>query len=107
MRVAMVTVAWSAVRTKDSYWKALFEHLRKRMKAQKAIIAIARRMLKVIYKVIDQKIKYQEKGINHFIDLQRRNYERVQLIKMYPINDLYKADDGFRNFSLLISCLPT
>ena len=56
------------------------------MKAQKAIIAIARRMLKVIYKVIDQKIKYQEKGVNHFIDLQRRNYERVQLLT-YP-NDL-------------------
>jgi transposase len=80
MRITMVSVAWSAVRTKDSYWKALFEHLRKRMKAQKAIIAIARRMLKVIYKVIDQKIKYQEKGINHFLDLQRRNYERVQLL---------------------------
>jgi transposase len=82
MRVAMVTIAWGAVRTKDSYWKALFEHFRKRMKAQKAIIAIARRMLKVIYKVIDQKIKYQEKGINHFLDLQRRNAERVQLSRV-------------------------
>jgi transposase len=82
MRVAIVSVAWAAVRMKDSYWKALFEHLKKRMKAQKAIIAIARRMLKVIYKVIDQKIKYQEKGINHFIDLQRRNSERLQLGKL-------------------------
>lgn len=77
MRVAMVSVAWSAVRTKNSYWGALFEHLRKRMKAQKAIIAIARRMLKVIYKVIDQKIKYQEKGIDHFLDLQRRRIETI------------------------------
>jgi hypothetical protein len=25
----MVAVAWSAVRTKNSYWRALFEHLRK------------------------------------------------------------------------------
>ena len=80
MRVTLVSVTWAAVRTKDSYWGALFEHLRKRMKAEKAIIAIARRMLKVIYKVIDQKIKYQEKGINHFIDMQRRNYERKQLL---------------------------
>ena len=82
MRVAIVSVAWAAVRMKDSYWKALFEHLKKRMKAQKAMIAIARRMLKVIYKVIDQKIKYQEKGINHFIDLHRRNSERLQLGKL-------------------------
>ena len=66
MRAAMVSVAWAAVTTKNSYWRGLFEHLRKGMKAQKAIIAIARRMLKVIYKVIDQKIKNPEKGIDHF-----------------------------------------
>ena len=82
MRVAMITVAWGAVRTKNSYWKALFEHFRKRMKAQKAIIAIARRILKVIYKVIEQKIKYQEKGINHFLDLQRKYAERRQLSRV-------------------------
>jgi len=41
----MVTVAWGAVRTKDSYWKALFEQLRKRMKAQKAIIATTKAYL--------------------------------------------------------------
>jgi transposase len=81
MRAAMVAVAWSAVRTKDSYWKALFEHLRKRMKAQKAIIAIARRMLKVIYKVIARKIKYLEKGFTHFLDLQSRNRDRIQFLQ--------------------------
>ena len=52
LRVAMIAVTWAAVRTKDSYWKALFEHLRKRMKTQKAIVAVARRLLKVIYKTI-------------------------------------------------------
>jgi transposase len=78
MRVAIVSVAWAAVRMKDSYWKALFEHMKRRMKSQKAIIAIARRMLKVIYKVIDQKIKYQEKGINHFLELQKRNFDRFK-----------------------------
>jgi transposase len=83
MRVAMVTVAWAAVRSKDSYWRALFEHLTKRMKAQKAIIAIARRMLKVIYKVIDQKIRYQEKGVNHFLELRSRSLERTQSLRLY------------------------
>lgn len=82
MRADMVTIVWSAVRTKNSYWGALFEHLRKRMKAQKDIIAIARRMVKVIYKVIIQKIKYQEKGADHFLDLQRRNFERLRLARL-------------------------
>jgi transposase len=77
MRVAVVSIAWAAVKMKDSYWKALFEHLKKRMKSQKAIIAIARRMLKVIYKVIDKRIIYEEKGINHFFDLHRRNLDKL------------------------------
>ena len=52
------------------------------MKAQKAIISITRRMLIVIYKVIDQKISYEEKGINHLLDLQRGNMERIQLLRL-------------------------
>src|ERR1700677_1445115 len=76
LRVAMVTVAWGAVRTKDSYWKALFEQLRKRMKAQKAIIAVARRLLKIIYKTIKTKTMYTEKGFNHFLDLRQRNLDK-------------------------------
>jgi transposase len=51
------------------------------MKAQKAIIAIARQMLKVIYKVIAGKIKYQEKGFNHFLNLQSRNRDRIQFLQ--------------------------
>ena len=72
LRIALITVAWAAVRTKNSYWKALFEQLRKRMKAQKAIVAVARRLLKVIYKVIKNREFYQEKGIAHFLDLQQK-----------------------------------
>lgn len=72
LRVALVTVAWAAVKTKDSYWKALFDKLRKRMKVQKAIVAVARRLLKVIYKVIKNKEQYQEKGIAHFLYIQQQ-----------------------------------
>lgn len=57
---------------KNSYWRALFEHLKKRMKPQKAIIAIARRILKVVYKVIDQKIKYVERGVDLFLEFTNR-----------------------------------
>jgi len=72
LKTAIITAAWSAVRVKDSYWRALFERLRKRMRVQKAIVAIARRMLKVVYKILDTLTLYQEKGIAHFIDLQAK-----------------------------------
>jgi len=76
LRIAMITVAWGAVRTKDSYWKALFEKLRKRMKAQKAIVVVARRLLIVIYKTIKKETLYVEKGFNHFLDIQEKNLNR-------------------------------
>ncbi|WPU92483.1 transposase [Mucilaginibacter sabulilitoris] len=72
LRVAIVGAAWAAVRMKNSYWHALFEKLRKRMKAQKAIEAVARRLLKVVYKTVDTLTIYQEKGIAHFVDLQAK-----------------------------------
>ena len=44
LRWAIVEAAWVAVRS-DPYWKAHFKRLEKRMPANKAIVAIARRLL--------------------------------------------------------------
>ncbi|MBA2610805.1 MAG: IS110 family transposase [Bacteroidetes bacterium] len=75
LRIALIAVAWGAVKTKNSYWRGLFEKLRKRMKSQKAIVAIARRILKVVYKTIKEEKLYSEKGIEHFISMQTRKKE--------------------------------
>jgi transposase len=72
LRTAIVSAAWAAVQMKNSYWHALFDRLRKRMKAQKAIVAVARRLLKVVYKTLETLIFYKEKGIAHFVDLQAK-----------------------------------
>lgn len=72
LKVAIIGAAWAAVRMKDSYWHALFDRLNKRMKAQKAIVAVARRLLKVVYKTLNTLTMYHEKGIAHFMDLQTR-----------------------------------
>ena len=42
------------------------------MKAQKAIVAVARRLLKVVYNTLDTLTLYKEKGIAHFVDLQAK-----------------------------------
>jgi transposase len=73
LKTAMVAAAWAAVKMKNSYWRFLFEHLKKRMKAIKAIVAVARRLLKVVYKHLSSKIVYQEKGWEQFFELQQRN----------------------------------
>ena len=72
LRVAIVGAACAAVRMKDSYWHALFDKLRKRMKAQKAIVAVARRLLKVVYNTLETLTIFKEKGVTHFVDLQAK-----------------------------------
>ena len=51
----MVEAAWGAVRS-DPYWKAQFEGLKKRAKhANQAIVAIARKMLVAIWRVLSKR----------------------------------------------------
>lgn len=80
LRLAIVAAAWGAVHMKDSYWHALYDKLHKRMKAHKAIVAIARRLLKVVYKTISSLSMYEEKGIAHFLDVQSRNLSYARLL---------------------------
>jgi transposase len=62
LRWAMVEVAWGAVRS-DPYWKAQYKRLKKRMHANKAIVAVARRLLVSVWHILTKREAY-----NHFDD---------------------------------------
>ena len=90
IRVAIVGAAWAAVRMKDSYWHALFDKLRKRMKAQKVIVAVARRLLKVVYNTLETLTIYKEKGsltlstcklMQHYINTQSYGGRKPMIFK--------------------------
>ena len=68
LRVVMVQIAWSAVKVKNGYWMAEYQHLKKRIGGKKAILAIARRMFKAIYKILTQQYSYQRWDAKRFID---------------------------------------
>ena len=53
LRWAMVEAAWRAVRY-DPHWKAQFEDLKKRKHPSQAIVAIARKMLVVVWHVLSK-----------------------------------------------------
>ena len=74
LRTTMLQVAWAAVRTKGSYWRALYYHLTRRMPMKKAIVAIARKLMRVVYKIISGEIKqYKEYGGDYLMErLQER-----------------------------------
>lgn len=50
LRAAMVEAAWTAV-THNLYWKARYEHLCRHVSKEKAIVAIVRQMLVVVWHV--------------------------------------------------------
>jgi len=68
LRTAMLQVAWAAVRTKNSYWRALYYHLTRRMPIKKAIVVIARKLMRLIYKIINGTKTYIEYGADYFIN---------------------------------------
>jgi len=79
LRTGMLQVAWSAVRTKNTYWRALYYHLTRRMHSSKAIVAIARKLIRIIYKIIKGTKTYTEYGADYFIQqLQQRLQKRKQ-----------------------------
>ena len=77
IRSVLIQIAWAAVRIKNGYWQAQFQHLRKRLPAKKAIVAISRKVAKLIYRVITQHYQYEEKGAEYFIN-QRGKYHTIQ-----------------------------
>ena len=58
LRWAMVEVAWGAVRS-DPYWKAQLNRLKKRMHPNKAIVAIARRLLVSVWYILTKREPYR------------------------------------------------
>jgi transposase len=63
MRRLMNQVAWAAVKAKGSYFQDLFRRLVPRLGIKKAIWAIANRMLRLIWKILHQAVRYQERGL--------------------------------------------
>ncbi len=78
LRRIMVQVAWSAVRTKDSHFQMLFRRLVARLGSKKAIWAVAHRMLRLLWKVMHQGVKYIEYGpVSKNLSAVKRRKQRL------------------------------
>ena len=58
--------------------------MRKRMKSQKAIVAIARRMMKVVYNTMETLTHYKEKGVAYYYEMQEKAAPYRQAGKLWP-----------------------
>jgi transposase len=82
----MVQCAWAAVRTKGSFYKSKFEQLCIRKSRKKALIAIARKLLTVVWHVLNEKEPfnpqllpvYDPKRMEMKMKYHRREIEKLE-----------------------------
>lgn len=77
----MIELAWAAIKKKGSYYRDKYYRLKARIGANKAIVAIANRMLRAIYHIIKDRVPYRELGENYLSEKQKQskiNYLKKQ-----------------------------
>ncbi len=72
LRTALVQAAWAAIRTKDTYLKALYHRVVVRRGKKRAIIAVAHSLLRSIWYMLAYHELYQDLGVDYF---DKRNKE--------------------------------
>lgn len=71
LKSTLVQAAWSAVRTKTSYFRAKFHRLKARRGPKKAIVAIAASMLRAAYAILRDGVPFRDLGPDHFSTADR------------------------------------
>jgi transposase len=69
LRKALVQAAHGAIRTKESYFGALYRRVKRRRGEKRAIVAVAHALLGVIYQMLLWQEPYRELGA-HYLDAQ-------------------------------------
>ena len=65
LRQALIEAAQAAARSKGTFLGAYYQRLRKRMGHKKAIVALAHRILVIIYRLLKEQQPYRELGPDH------------------------------------------
>ncbi|MBU5445694.1 IS110 family transposase [Paenibacillus sp. MSJ-34] len=71
LKTLLIQCGWSAIKVKDSRIPAVYFRLVKRMGKQKAIMAVAHLLLRIIYVVLRDKVPYQELGADYLGSRER------------------------------------
>ncbi len=85
LRWAMVEAAWRCVRS-SHYWKLQFERIARRRGKKKAIVAIARRLLGVIYALLKKGEYYAERAVDRSAAAARGSLARTTTEAAVPAN---------------------
>jgi len=90
LRAVLGEVAWAAIRTKDSYFRAHYYRLARRRGKNKALMAVAHSMLVALYHVLREKRPFQDLGADYFDRLDTTHIERHHVRRLEQLG--FKVD---------------
>jgi transposase len=89
LRRAICEAAWSASRTKKSYFHAQYKRIQARRGPERALLAVAHSMILVGFYLVKDHLRFQDLGADFF---DRRNRERAKLRAVKRLTSLgYKV----------------
>jgi transposase len=71
LKTLLIEVAWAAIKTKNSFYRAKYYALKARRGAKKAIVGIAHRILKAIYHIIKNGAVFKDLGTDYMTQAHR------------------------------------
>jgi transposase len=77
LRRLLNQAAHAAVKTKNSIFQSKFQHLRRGLQYQSAVWAIAHRLCRLIWKILHQGVRYEERGPAVNAKAQRRHTAKM------------------------------
>ena len=82
LRTALVQAAWAATKVKGSSFGALFRRIAARRGPKRALIAVAHRLLTVIYSVLSRQVPYAERGTDYLEEQSSARHARYHLRRL-------------------------
>jgi transposase len=81
LRVTLVQCAWAASRSKGTYLRALYQRLAGRRGKKRALVAVAHRLLGIVYNVLKKGQRYRELGADYLDRPEDKERLKQRLLK--------------------------
>jgi len=82
LRAILFEVAWAITHTKDNYLSAFYHRMVRRRGKAKAIVALAHKVLVIIYHILRTKQPYTDLGTDYFDQQDRERIERHHIHRL-------------------------
>ena len=85
LRAILFEVAWAIAHTKDNYLSVFYHHMARRQGKNKAIMALAHKVLVIIYHILRAKKPYADLGAAYF---DQRDRGRIECHSIHCLEQL-------------------